>query len=68
VTRGITFTFGGLRIDGSSRVLDTPGLYAAASWSAGCSIQLSRRYGLGVRPLAGTSAAQLSTSTIEPWN
>ena len=42
VTCGITFTFGGLRVDTRGRVLDTgerpiPGLYGAGSWSAGCS-------------------------------
>lgn len=40
VTCGITFTFGGLRIDGESRVLDTefqpiPGLYAAGELVGG---------------------------------
>ena len=40
VTCGITFTFGGLRIDGEARVLDTdlqpiPGLYAAGELVGG---------------------------------
>jgi tricarballylate dehydrogenase len=40
VTCGITFTFGGLRIDGAARVLDTdlepiPGLYAAGELVGG---------------------------------
>ena len=42
VTCGITFTFGGLKIDTSARVLDAegapiPGLTPPASWSAGSS-------------------------------
>ena len=40
MTCGITFTFGGLRIDGAARVLDTdlqpiPGLYAAGELVGG---------------------------------
>ena len=47
MTCGITFTFGGLRIDTDAQVLDIddapiPGLYAPASWSAGSSTSTTR--------------------------
>ena len=50
VTCGLTFTFGGLKIDGSARVIDTdgqviPGLYAAGELVGGLVLfQLSRRH------------------------
>ena len=47
VTCGITFTFGGLRVDEDARVLDLggrpiPGCSRAASWSAACSSTTTR--------------------------
>jgi tricarballylate dehydrogenase len=68
VTCGITFTFGGLRIDGNARVLDTelqpiPGLYAAGELVGGL-FYFNYPGGTGLMSgavfgrLAGTSAAQ----------
>jgi tricarballylate dehydrogenase len=71
VTCGITFTFGGLRIDSEARVLDTdlqpiPGLFAAGELVGGL-FYFNYPGGTGLMSgavfgrLAGTSAAQLST-------
>jgi len=67
VTCGITFTFGGLKIDTSGRVIDTDGqaiagLHAAGELVGGFVLfQLSRRHwpdgGLGLGRIAGTTAA-----------
>jgi tricarballylate dehydrogenase len=70
VTCGITFTFGGLRIDGAARVLDTdlqpiPGLYAAGELVGGL-FYFNYPGGTGLMSgavfgrLAGASAAQAS--------
>ena len=71
VTCGITFTFGGLRIDGDARVLDTdlqpiPGLYAAGELVGGL-FYFNYPGGTGLMSgavfgrLAGTSAARASS-------
>jgi tricarballylate dehydrogenase len=68
VTCGITFTFGGLKIDGSARVLDTdgqviPGLYAAGELVGGI-FYFNYPGGTGLMngavfgKIAGTSAGQ----------
>jgi tricarballylate dehydrogenase len=73
VTCGITFTFGGLRIDDGGRVLDTdlapiPGLYSAGELVGGL-FYFNYPGGTGLMSgavfgrLAGTSAAQAAVST-----
>ena len=68
VTCGITFTFGGLKIDGSARVVDTdgqviPGLYAAGELVGGL-FYFNYPGGTGLMngavfgKIAGTSAGQ----------
>jgi tricarballylate dehydrogenase len=70
VTCGITFTFGGLRIDGAGQVLDTdlgpiPGLYAAGELVGGL-FYFNYPGGTGLMSgavfgrIAGTSAARLA--------
>ncbi|MGH6917509.1 MAG: FAD-binding protein, partial [Geminicoccaceae bacterium] len=70
VTCGITFTFGGLRIDGAAQVLDTdlepiPGLYAAGELVGGL-FYFNYPGGTGLMSgavfgrIAGASAARVS--------
>ncbi|MDP6787395.1 MAG: FAD-dependent tricarballylate dehydrogenase TcuA [Rhodospirillales bacterium] len=73
-TCGITFTFGGLRIDGEARVIDTeeapiPGLYGAGeivgglfyfNYPGGSGIMAGSVFGR----IAGTSAAQAAKPTM----
>ena len=78
VTCGITFTFGGLKIDGSARVIDTdgqviPGLYAAGELVGGL-FYFNYPGGTGLMngavfgKIAGTAAGQRAQQQPdEPW-